>query len=374
VTHSDSHNTHGPAEAHPRRDADLLRDVYDEPRNTKNQRRAAVFLLYVLVASVVLTVFVVHPGFEGHPRATFADQVDGRAHRPFAGRILVPTVIRGMCAATPDAFERYVARRFAQGRFVRSLGWDADRMYEYFAVLALMAGCFVGTLYIWRELVERCYRYPAHVADVAPVIGLLSLTLFFRYLSYMYDPATILLFSASILALCARPRGIFVVVFTLAVLNKETSALLIPLYWIRYRAELAPRRLALHVGSLAILWLSIRALILYFVRQNPGRTLESHLIDHNLRLPWLYPLYFAYTILIFWVAVWLVRRGWHTKPAFFRTGLLVTFLPLFAASFFFGYVDELRGYYECFPFLFLLSVPSLCSIFGVTERGGTTSR
>jgi hypothetical protein len=326
-----------------------------------------VFLLYVLVTSVVITVFLVRPGVEGYPHATFSDLVHGRAYRPFAGRILVPTAIRGVCAVTPDAFERYVARHFEQRRFVRTLGW-AERTYEYLAALALMAGCFVGTLYVWRGLVARFYRYPAYVADVAPVIGLLSLTLFFRYLSYIYDPATLLLFSAGILALYARTRGWFFVVFTLAALNKETSVLLIALYLIRNRVELAPRRLFFHAGTLSVLWISVRAFVAYLVRENPGRTLEPHLINHNLRLPWLHPFSLAYALVIFALAVWLVRREWKTKPPFLRAGLLVTFIPLFAGSLFFGYVDELRDYYESFPILFLLCVPSLCSILGINEE------
>jgi hypothetical protein len=41
---------------------------------------------------------------------------------------------------------------------------------------------------------------------------------------------------------------------------------------------------------------------------------------------------------------------------------------------FFGYVDELRAYYEAFPFLFLLSVPSLCSILGVEQENPARPR
>jgi hypothetical protein len=101
--------------------------------------------------------------------------------------------------------------------------------------------------------------------------------------------------------------------------------------------------------------------------------LEFHIIDHNLRLPWLHPFALAYTLAVFGLAVWLVRREWESKPGFLRAGLLIAFIPLFAAALFFGYVDELRGYYEAFPFAFLLSVPSLCSILGIAESDSSSS-
>lgn len=366
ATHSSTEPTSSP-------DAGSSRGIRGTPRGLRNQNRAVVFLLYLLAASVVLTVFAVRPGFEGNPRATFTDQVEGRSYRPFAGRILVPTLIRGVCSATPDEFERSVAQRLEHRRFVRTLGWNSERIYEYLAAMALMAGCFVGTLYVWRALIARFYRYPAHVASLAPIIGLLSLTLLFRYLSYVYDPATLLLFSAGILALGVRDRGWFVVVLTLAALNKETSALLVPLYLLRYRGELAPRRLVVRVGGLSVLWLAVRAFAAYVVRRNPGQTLEFHLIDHNVQLFRVHPFSLAYSVLIFALAVWLVRREWESKPGFLRAGLLITFVPLFAAALFFGYVDELRGYYEAFPFAFLLSVPSLCSILGIAETDSSSA-
>ncbi len=141
-------------------------------------------------------------------------------------------------------------------------GGTPRRIYEYLAAMALMAGCFVGTLVRVARPHRPVLSLPgARRVTLAPIIGLLSLTLLFRYLSYVYDPATLLLFSAGILALGVRDRGWFFVVLTLAALNKETSALLVPLYLLRYRAELAPRRLAVRVGGLSVLWLAVRAFV-----------------------------------------------------------------------------------------------------------------
>ena len=67
-------------------------------------------------------------------------------------------------------------------------------------------------------------------------------------------------------------------------------------------------------------------------------------------------LYFITVILLFAVVI---GRSWREKPSFLRYGLLITVIPLFILHLFFGYIDELRGYYEALPFAFLLSLPTV---------------
>jgi hypothetical protein len=113
--------------------------------------------------------------------------------------------------------------------------------------------------------------------------------------------------------------------------------------------------------------LFVRLFVVYLCRENPGGLVEYHLVDHNLRLPWIHPVSTVYFAGVLICAVWLVRSGWRAKPLLLRRGLLITFIPLFAGSLLFGFVDELRGYYEAYPFVFLLSVPTVCAVFGIRE-------
>lgn len=334
-------------------------------------RPLVLLILYCITTGVVLTLFVVRPGIEGHPRATFTDLVQGRAHKPFAFRILVPTLIRGISAVTPDALEAAVEREYARKRIVTGMGWTPDSIYEHFVAMAVVGLCFLATLYVWRRLTARLFHFPHHVADTAPVFGLLALTLFFRYCNYVYDPATVLLFSLAVIALEGRNNAQFYVIFTLAALNKETSLLLIPLFFARERADLATRRLLAHGGALMGLWFCVRFFVVYLFRDNPGALVEFHLADHNLRLPLILPGSTAYFAGVLISAAWLARKNWTAKPLFLRRGLLITFIPLLVGSLLFGFVDELRGYYEAYPFVFLLSVPTMCAVLGIPETAAT---
>jgi hypothetical protein len=70
---------------------------------------------------------------------------------------------------------------------------------------------------------------------------------------------------------------------------------------------------------------------------------------------------FVGVVAVLWL---LTAYGWARKPVFLRKGLLITLIPLVFLALFFGYVDELRDYYEAFPFLFLLWLPTIVEVFG----------
>jgi hypothetical protein len=127
-----------------------------------------------------------------------------------------------------------------------------------------------------------------------------------------------------------------------------------------------------HVVIQVSLWIAIRAALLFVFRSNEGSLLEFHFI-RNLGLIFrpLKTLYFVGVLLVFFV---LVRYEWKRKPAFLCKGFFVTLIPLAVLGMFFGYVDELRDYYEAFPFLFLLSLSTIVDIFELspdTRRGET---
>jgi hypothetical protein len=321
-------------------------------------RKLVVFLLYLLTSALVLFVFVLRPGINGYSRAMFPDLVYGRSYKPFVCRTLFPSAVRAVVEVTPTALKERISLAYQHRkiRLVEMLKWQEEYVYEYFVALALMFCCLVGFAFTLRHLTTLFYDYPCFVADLAPVGGLMVLPVFFRYYSYIYDPCTLLLFALAVSSLVTRKRVLFYVIFVLASFIQEIGFM-------------RKTTLVRHLLFQASLWVAIRGLILFLFRNNPGSMLEIHL-THNAELlfrpVWL--LYFIGVIVIFWA---LVSYGWARKPVFLRKGLLITLIPLVSLSFFFGYVDELRDYYEAYPFLFLLLVPTMVDLFGPSpQRGG----
>ena len=337
-------------------------------------KRVTLFILYCVVVGQTLFAFLVRPGLEGNMRAVFQDLVYGKAHKPYVYRTLLPTTVRLIANATPDAIKERT-KGFAEGRKrMILLRWNHDYLYEYLVASVLMFGCFLWLAYILRRLIRMFYTYPPVVSDLAPVVAFLALPLFFRYFSYIYDPATLLIFGLTIGIVYERRIVLFYLLFILAAINKETGVLLIGWFVVREIGHRSASSIVIHGVVLAVIFTAIKSLLVYTFQDNPGSFYEPHLLDHNLKLAFEQPVKFTGFVLVTVFTVLLLREGWSSKNHFLRLTLGVTIVPLLASGFFFGFVDELRGYYEAFSLMFLLCLPSLGRILGVEEPETSSSR
>jgi hypothetical protein len=337
-------------------------------------RKLSIILLYLLSTAIVLFVFVVRPGIDGYYRATFPDMVYGSAHRPFVYRTLFPSTVRAIAEITPESLKEKISSAIENGwkHNLEKLEWDTDYIYEYLVALALMFFCFFGFSFVLRHLIKFFYDFPFFVADLAPLGGLIILPLFFRYYSYIYDPCTLLLAALAVGFIVARKRTAFYLIFVLATLNKETSILLTALFFLQEYKTTNKSKLFSHVLIQVSLWIVIRAALVFVFRNNEGSLFEFHLLRNlGLIVRPLKLIYFIWVSVVFFI---LIRYQWKQKPSFLRTGLLITLTPLVILALFFGLVDEFRDYYEAFPFLFLLTLPTIVDIFGIspnTELGSS---
>jgi hypothetical protein len=313
--------------------------------------------IYLLAALPVTFVFLMHPGLTGHPDADFTRMVDGTASRPYVTRALVPFVIRSLSRAIPDAertrFEQYAGDR----RMVELFGWEHARLAQYAIASVLFVVCFAGFAFVLRCLARRVYVLPPALGDLAPLVALAALPLCFRYYSYVYDPATLLLFSLGVLFIVEERTIAFLLILALAALNKETSVLLVAVY--AWRLVSAGRGGVLMKTACAfLLWGVTRVALELASRDRPGALVEWH-ADHTRWLFDEWPGRFWYALTVAAIMAVVVVPGWRRKPRFLRGGLLITLVPLVIAALCFGFADELRGYQEAAPFIFLLALPTL---------------
>ncbi len=350
----------------PTRNDDVrIRDLpVSEPASPSNRSSAGRrlrglvrFLAYLYVSGLVLLIFVVRPGIDGAPRASFPDMIDGTAYKPFVTRALVPVIVRVVAAATPEIVHETVRARIETRRLPNALGWDTELSYEYLVAIAVMWLFLLGFVYALRHLVGVFYDYPPAVTDLAPLAAVIALPFFFAYYNYLNDPPTLFFFAAGTALVHARRLRYFYPIFFLATLNKETSILLVVLYAVWSFRDTPRTKLAAHVVSLFLIWGVTRALLVMIYRDNPGPPVEFHLLDHNLRLPMLHPVSLVRFLAAGLALALVLRTAWGRAPRFLKTGFLVTTVPLVTAALFVGYIDELRDYYETLPFVFLLVLP-----------------
>jgi len=310
-------------------------------------------------------------------KARVPDMIYGRAHRPFVQRTLVPSAIRLLRQGLPRPVLGAL-RRTASGpplrlpRKMRVLGWEPTYFTEYVLAMIVLFFVLLDFPFALRSLFLTLYEAPV-AAGVAPIAATLALPVFFfdRGTHYLYDFATLVLFTLALDAIARNRLGRFYAVFAIGVLNKETMILATLVFALVASARLPRSTLVKHVAAQLVLFGGMRWALDRAFAGNPGGPAEWHLIK-NWRLvlaqpdPWSLVLLAAGGVLVF------ARLG--QRPRFLRCALVVL-IPLLASYAAFGIYGEIRVFYEAYPILFLLAFQNVCETLGrpLRERGQPTA-
>jgi len=346
--------------------------------STPNTNPRSLWLLLYFWASYLLTrLFADFSSFTAYPTMSLQAMVTGTAVRPFVSRALVPILIRWITAHTSD-FLQYQIMMAATSHGFATEFYVHGYSLEKAILLALTWLFYLATALIMRSLARRYYALSETAAWFAGLASLAFIPLLFTYYSHLYDPPTIF-FSAAMLMACTSGSNIgFALLFLPACVNRETAILFLPVYLafqslrLRLRAGstiAALRRIALpllYSIALAAAWYAIRFQINQRYLHNRGGVLDFHLLDHNLRLFALAPLAASWSLFIALIVAIFCLTNWRTKPQPLRWSLILLFIPLFAGSLLYGYVEELRVYFELYPLLFLLALPTVTQSLGIT--------
>lgn len=340
-------------------------------------RRLFRFVLYAYAAGIVLVLLLLR-GISTYDWATVPMLVDGTAYRPFVTRALVPTVVRTLVDATPMLEARVEARvsgalaRSGPGqradRALEALGWAPGTVYVHLVASLVMFVCFLLLPYVWRRTLLATYDLPPPAADLAPAIALLVLPLFFvPYARYLYDPGTLLLWAIALWLIIAR-RDLLVWGFLpLLAYHKETAVLLPLVVALRSYAKVGWVRTALVLVAQVAIVAAVRLAVGRAYADNPGETVmlggllhtREIIVDFFKRPP--------YVPVVVATLTALVLGGWRQAPVFLRRALFVVLGPLVLLGFVFGYVDEIRGYYEAYAIALLIAVPGVLTLLGAGE-------
>ena len=336
-------------------------------RTTQPTHRFTFAVAYMLVALVLLSTFMRSgvTGFDGNKMAQVPDMIYGRAYRPFVYRTLVPTVARVVLHAMPHTMQQGLARSLYANSAVHKLAeashWPPDALTAYAVIFALMYLSLIGFAYAIRDLFESLFASGPLASGFVGLLALIGLPPFF-YAADLYDPPDLFLFTLGLALMARRSWEWYMVVFSLASANKETSILLTLVFAIHFLRGGAWRRApysGLLIAQLAI-YAVIQGTIRWAFQDNPGMGADFHLFTNLTYLP-LYPLPSLLSAL---AIAWLVTSRWREQPAFLRSAVWIG-VPLFVLTLFMGFLSEFRDYYEVYPILLLLAAYPLLLLFGV---------
>ncbi|HEU4325423.1 MAG TPA: hypothetical protein VFS21_19925 [Roseiflexaceae bacterium] len=286
------------------------------------------WLAALLLTGIVFAAYAHGPPWN-RPDRSFDEFVTSATYRPFVYRVLVPLLSEAASRIVPLALPTY---------------------YTIFAGLSLFG--FVVAL----RVLAQSFWQPSPLVDYVVFLAIPLITPFTLEYSHPYDLPILCLFTWGIICIVQRRWGAFLLCYTIACFNKETtlflSLILVATHYPEVIRGTYNKLLCMQLSIYAI----VRGSLVYIFRENPGATMDYHLTDHLIIYAANPGRTLIYLVGLVFVAV-LVARQWHHKPAFLRRSLLVVLPPMVVLFALFGFPYELRVFYEIYSLVVLLCIP-----------------
>jgi hypothetical protein len=225
-------------------------------------------------------------------------------------------------------------------------------------VICLLAFSLVCRSF-WQSFLTPSHQH----AEIFSIVALLGLPVLFKYHSYIYDFPTLLLYTWCLYLMAQRKWVRYFLVFFLSCMSKETAILLpvvFAMYYVAHHHDDRHLYWFLLTGQVALAVL-IRVVITSLYRDNPGSAFGPQFLHHN--LPLLTEPYSVQNSVTWLLLAAVVLHEWRTKPWFLRAAVSML-LPLLVVCLFYGFVDELRDYYEVYAPALMLGAISFSRLLG----------
>jgi hypothetical protein len=210
----------------------------------------------------------------------------------------------------------------------------------------------------FRYLTVAVFHAPSAFADLVPLLATLGLIPFFTH-GYVYDLTVLFLFTLELALLAHFRWWLFLLIFPLVCLNKETAFLLTLVFAVYFWRDgrLSRGRYLEALVFQGVVFVTIKLGLTWIFRNNPGAAMAFHLSRH-LRVyrqnPILTLAYGSFLALL----TFLTFYRWSEKPKLLLSGTLMS-IPLSFLYLLGGWPFELRVFYEVYPVVFLLCAHSV---------------
>jgi hypothetical protein len=316
-------------------------------------------VLVFLVASALVGGQVLRTNMLSQIRVSLDAYIDGDVSRPFAYRVLIPSIMRGINSVTPasvaselDQLGHRIAWSGPENKYPRDIVWLAVLQFASLIGYALVGASLYLTLFPGERSWSHWIVAPALLLFLVPVV--------YKGLGHIYD-FTVLFFMATLLWAMARERhGLYLLVFAASCLNKETTILMSVAYAAVFFQRMTLSRYAMMLAAQVMIWLAIYVPLRLAYKENPGSGVEVHLHEqfayyHSHLSSGFILAAFCVAVILFLV---LLTFRWRQKPQFLRRASAMI-APHMALLFYGAAPGEVRNLYEIVP---LFSILILCSV------------
>ena len=342
-----------------------------------------------------LAVFIISlisaPSFIDH-RLGAIKILDYEAHKPFQYRVFMPLLVNTLDVLIPqfvkDKLEKTIQPRI---KFKADNCPDPELKAKYVIasenIVRIMIFCFFNLIFLWgfllliRKLLLYFNIFTPLWSSLCPICFIFIMPIFFEFPNYMYDFSHLFLFTAGLYLIYKQSWTAYIIVFALAILNKESALMLTVIYVFIYYNKLDRSSFWKLLGWQLLLFIIIKAVLFVVFYDNEGSVVEFHLmwnlrylttwsnlfrfepLDGGFFLPFkvnvIYPRGTNLPLFIF--VLFLAVYGWRNKPLVLRKSTIY-FPLLIIMAITMGSTPELRAYYDVLPILFLLCILGVMQI------------
>jgi hypothetical protein len=340
--------------------------------------RGAAVVALICASLWIMTMWIYeNPNqFRGEDRYRIWDTVNGTVDLPFAYRQLMPIAARALgrvIDAVPGLETRLERGVFSQFTFEYFTLERRNR--EAFLLAAIVDfALLIGFTFIMRALCRRVLRYGEFGSAAGALLSLFVLPVFFAQgTHYIYDFGALTLCAAMFLAMSRAAWAAYLVLFALAMLNKETAVLMIIPFAVYGWTVLPKKKWLLFAGAQVIIAAAVRAVLYYYYLNTPGVPMCAD-DSFNFWNMWEADGLYLFNFLVPRLFIMLVvLANFFEKPLLLRAGALLT-IPLFIGYVIGGQWGEFRVFYEVYPILFLLAYSTFMRWLGFEPPGPSRGR
>jgi hypothetical protein len=314
------------------------------------------------------------------PRISIERTLAGDTPKPYAYRLLMPTVVQYAEAMLPKELGAVLEERSQQTleRTVPgSKPLDGKLTRSYGIVLIMDFIMFLATLFLLR-IAARVFlpnlQRPRIIRDISPLLFALLLSISYRvYNGFIYDFSELFLLTGYLVAVKCSRKFLALTLLALGCLNKET-AILFPVFGalIRWDQNGWTSSHKIFTAMELVAASAVFAFVRIWCSEQDGGTVEWHFLG-NLKfwfsyLPWVsvtthhLPLILLPKPSNLLVAIPLlvcIVAYWPEKPRVLRRLFAAATILNFPLFVLFSYRDEFRNLSLMYPFLFLAAVQTI---------------
>jgi len=307
---------------------------------TENQRNVIKRIIYwsvIILITLSISKFFLDRFPWKWPHSDIDLLMNGTAERPYVYRILVPFLIKMAINIYPLSATVYAS------------------LLTYFSLLGFVICIRSFSALFWESTM------------IVDAIGLTSPVLLLPLMLWneqIYDFTTLLLFSLGLLYMAQAKWKLFFLIYMISCLNKETTVLLLLVFfvcfWHRRKDAFFWKIFALQLA----IYVTTRFAIIWKFQSNPGGIVENHFWDHVVAFqtaPTLVLTHIFLGILIMILAIWDQKK----KPFFLKRAAIGLVPVLFTLYLLWGFPLEIRVFYEAYPVILLLALPTTSQLLGL---------